>query len=487
MVRRSLFAIVIAVCALAQAALCVSEENDAPLSYRLEIAVQTDAQALFVREEVRFENRTGSALDRLIFSVPANCFRRESALPYDNALLEKAFPSGYAPGGMELLSVTVNGADAEWGFQGENECFLRVAAELAPGETVVARFEFTLLLTDNRAFLGAGERDWRVSQFYPALCAHEDGQFVTLPLSRAGEWRYAPAASISAVIDAPADYEIACGGSVTEAETENGFRRYTVRMDGARDFSFALSRRFHAAEGETASGVAVRVYGQSRAKLKRALKAAVWALDRCEEWFGAYPYDSFALVESQTAKPIYASGLSILEDDAFSDAETIQNRVYFCVARQYFQEIAHANPASEPWLFEGLSQYAALALVGELSGADAYARAVDKALRPALQVTVPGGLSVDSSTARFSTQREYEIIARERGAAVLYELARAMGAERLLNALSLYARGHRFETVTAVDFADALAEATGRDWEAALVSWLYTIDDYANSVLDFYE
>ena len=487
MLRRSWFAILIAVCAFAQAALCVSEENDAALSYRLEIDVRTEAQALIVREEVRFVNRTGESLDRLLFSVPANCFRRESALPYDNALLEKAFPSGYAPGGMELSSVSVNGTRAEWGFQGENECFLRVAAELAPGETAAVRFEFTLLLTDNRAFLGAGERDWRVSQFYPALCAYEDGRFVTLPLSRAGEWRYAPAASFSAVVTAPADYEIACGGSVTEAETENGLRRYAVTLENARDFSFSLSRRFHIVEGSTASGSVVRVYGQNRARLGRALEAAVQALGQLEEWFGAYPYDTFALVESQTARPIHATGLSMLDDDAFSSAETLQSRVYFCAARQYFQEIAHANPASEPWLFEGLSQYAALTLVRELSGENAYARAVDRALRPALQVTVPGGLSVDSSASRFSTQREYEVIARERGAAVLYELARAMGAESLQNALSAYLRGHWFETATAVDLADALADATGRDWEDALVSWLYTIDDYANSVLDFYE
>ena len=46
-----------------------------------------------------------------------------------------------------------------------------------------------------------------------------------------------------------------------------------------------------------------------------------------------------------------------------------------------------------------------------------------------------------------------------------------MGAESPQNALSAYPRGHWLKTVTA----------------DTLVSWLYTIDDYANSVLDFYE
>lgn len=487
MIRRALCSILIAVCALAQAALCISEEALPALSYRFEITVQTDAQALTVREELAYVNRTGDTLDRLIFSVPANCFRRESSLPYDNALLESAFPSGYAPGGIEFSSVTVNGLDAEWAVQGENECFLRVKADVAPGERVSVRFDYVLLLTDNCAFLGAGARDWRVSQFYPALCAYEDGQFATLPLSRAGEWRCADAASFSALIDVPADYEVACGGSADVSELENGVRRYVVRLDSARDFSFAISRRFHTAAAQTASGTAVRVYGQNRGALKTALNAATEALTVCEQWFGAYPYDGFTVIESQTARPVCATALAFLSNDVFSDADAIRKGVYFSVARQYFQEIVHVNPALEPWLFEGTSQYAALLLVRELSGEDAYARAVDSALRPSLQVTIPGGLSVDSASARFQTQREYEIIVRERGAAVLYELARAMGTERMKDALSVYVQENRFEIADAVDFADALAKATGRDWEDALVSWLYTIDDYANSVLDFYE
>lgn len=487
MIRRVFFALLIAVCALAQAALCISEETSSNLSYRFEISVRTDAQALIVHEEVRFVNSSSDTLDRLIFSVPANCFRRESTLPYDNALLESAFPAGYAPGGIEFSSVIINGTDAEWAVQGENECYLRVKAEIAPGECASVQFDFTVLLSDNCAFLGAGDRDWRVSQFYPALCAYENGQFETLSLSRAGEWRYASAASFSAVIETPADFEVACGGRMVKSVSENGVCRYTAEIENARDFSFALSRRFHCAEEKTASGTAVRIYGQRRNKLNTALEAAVRALERFEEWFGVYPYECFSIIESQTARPIHATALSFLEDGAFQDAQTLANRVYFCVARQYFQEIVHANPALEPWLFEGLSQYGALILVDEFAGANAFSRAVDEALRPALQVTVPGGLSVDSASARFATQREYEIITRERGAAVLYELSRAMGKESLLDGLSVYVRENRFKTVTAVDFADALAKATGRDWEDALVSWLYTIDEYTNAYMEFYE
>lgn len=56
--------------------------------YELNIEYMEDEQALRVTQRLVYHNRTGRALDRVIFTAAANVFRRESALNYENDELE---------------------------------------------------------------------------------------------------------------------------------------------------------------------------------------------------------------------------------------------------------------------------------------------------------------------------------------------------------------------------------------------------------------
>ena len=77
-------------------------EGGVGAKYDMEITLMKDAQALYVRQNVRVKNDTGAALGRAVFCVYANCFRRELTLPYDNAALQEAFPDYYAPSGVDM-------------------------------------------------------------------------------------------------------------------------------------------------------------------------------------------------------------------------------------------------------------------------------------------------------------------------------------------------------------------------------------------------
>ena len=168
-----------AVCALLQAAaglFCLSEN-----SYVMSAAWLENEQALRVDLSLTYTNETGEKLDSVSFNVYANLFRRESALPYDNQTLEKAFPYGYAPSGIEFTGVYFNDVAARWRFKGENECFLSVDCALEPGEKGVFHFEYALLLSENRAFQGVAE-DVRLTLFYPSACVY-DGGTASRPIS----------------------------------------------------------------------------------------------------------------------------------------------------------------------------------------------------------------------------------------------------------------------------------------------------------------
>ena len=477
--------LLIAVCALAQTVFFALADESA-VSYEFSMQMLEDEQSFLIRQRVTLENRADETLLGALFSVPANVFRRESALPYDNETLEKAFPSGYAPGGIEFTGVWANGEPADWGMKGENETFLRVACQIPPGETGEFVFDYALLLTDNRAFLGCGDADWRLTDFYPSLCVFEYGDYAANEPTRAGEWRYAECADFTARIVLPEDYEIASGGECLET-LENGARIVDLTVARARSLSFAVSRRFHIYSGISSAGTEVRVCGQNRARLKNALNAVLSALNLYEDWFGAYPYRRLSVVESQIAKTESGTGVIFLNRDEWKDESELRFRLLELAARQYFQEVVHADPAREAWLFEGLSRYAALWAVCELDGEAAFSRALNERLLPSLQVTIPGGLYVNAATGYFPTQRDYEIVTRERGAAVLNELAFAMGRENMKNALSEYVRENRFSIASISEFAAAMNRATGREWDQALAAWIYTIDDYSQEILESYD
>ena len=130
-----------------------------------------EEQALRMSQRLVYTNTSDTALDRVVFYASANLFRRQNTLPYDAEALSAAFPAGFLPGGIDLVNVQMNGENCDWGYQGEAEMFLRVACALAPGDSCVFSFDYYLLLTQNAAFMGVSESDWRLSGFYFAPAA----------------------------------------------------------------------------------------------------------------------------------------------------------------------------------------------------------------------------------------------------------------------------------------------------------------------------
>ena len=140
---------------------------------------------------------------------------------------------------------------------------------------------------------------------------------------------------------------------------------------------------------------------------------------------------------------------------------------------------------SDAWLSDSVSEYVAYLLLEEADGHDAYLSALNADLVDALQLTIPGGLTVTSDAYLF-TEYEYDVVVLRRGAAVFHELRTAMGWEDLLHALRrFYEKGIRQDVLSEMDLVDALDEASGGSWEKFLTDWLFNIGDYVNQQIDW--
>ena len=447
-----------------------------------------EEQALRMSQRLVYTNASGRALDRVIFYAPANLFRRQSSLPYEGDAIAEALPEGYLPGGIDLANVRVNGEKSDWGFQGENEMYLRVACDLEPGESCAFEFDYYLLLTRNAAFLGISDDHWRLSDFYfaPANLG-TDGEFTLNGALAFARYADVPAMDFSVGVQLPEQLMLAASGSETVAENGSSAAIWEIRAENVHDFALIFGSSWRKYDAETASGVQLRLLSGVKKTADRVLETAVRAIEACEEFFGSFPFRQIDIVQAELASGSlnHSACLWLDEDILKAGGREMEHAVYRFIAQQYFGRSAWASPAADAWLSDSVSEYIAYLLLEEEKGHDAYLAALNDEVVPALQLTIPGGLNVTSDAGLF-TAYEYDIVVRSRGAAVFHELRTAMGREELIQALGLfYRKGLQADVLTEMDLAGALEEASGRSWQKFLTDWLFNIGDYVNQDIDW--
>ncbi len=446
-----------------------------------------DRQALHITQRLNYVNPSEDRLEAVLFTCAGNQFRRESALMYEPDDLERVFFAGYAPAGADLTRVTVNGEPAAYGFQGEQETCLRVACDLGPGEACEFEFDYYLLLMRCGAFQGVGDTDVRLSAFYfvPGVYDANRGDFILKRPIAHTRWLYADPADFEATLTLPEGYVLAGTGRI---EKDGDVWRVTAR--NVRELALSFGKRWRAVERQTASGVAVRVLSSARGTAKRAADLAVDAIERCEAWFGPFPYRRLDIAQSDY--PLGAlsfPGAMWLSGDLFKSggSEELAHAIRFGVARQYFGLASTAEPVADAWLSDAVCEYISYLMLEAAEGREAFLKAANRDWVPALQQTVPGGLRLTTDASLFNA-REYDLVVLKRGAVVFHELREAMGLESLLAGLKgFYEMGTGGHVLTEMDLVSALDAATGESWEAFLTDWAFNVGDYASQTIDWFE
>ncbi len=468
-------------------------EEEPRSHYALDMSVDLDAQAVTVSETLDYVNATGRALDALWLNVYANALRRADSVPVENSEWNDAFPAGYAPGGVDFISVTVNGEPASWAMSGPGETFMRVEAALQPGGTARFAFRFRLLLPRCDWALGLGELGWRLVNFYPVAAAY-DAQaedFVLNGWTVAVDPLMSDAADYEATVTLPRTWTLASTGQASASEPdENELVVWSIRAEGVRDFSLAFSRRMNERRGETASGTGVRAYASTASAAQAMLDAALAALNAYENWLGPLSAPELELMETDYLRDGFSKpGLIQVSSAlcAINRRGALENAVVRLCAGQWFGGEVGCNPENEPWMTDALAGYAALLVWEEREGYDGYLKRLNAQVLSALQTTIPGGLTVDSHASRFNGTDEFELVVVDRGAAVLHELRDLMGREAFLACLARYVADNRGKNASIAQFVDALNVTTGERWDEYLVSQMHTISDYVNQRLTWFE
>lgn len=470
-----------------------AEENPAPVRNQQILTMEYlgEEQALRMSQRLVYINTSDQTLDRVIFYAPANLFRRQSTLPYEGETLAQAFPTGYLPGGIELTGILVDGAEADWGYQGDGENYLRVSCSLEPGAQCVFEFSYYLLLTQNEAFLGISEEGWQLSNFYFAPATLDaSGAYILNPALSFTRYVDTPAADFEATISLPDSCLLAATGMESYAQSGAHVCLWQIHAEDVRDFSLTFGRRYRESTMQTESGVELRCLTNVRGAAQEVLDAAEQAVNICKAWFGPLPFAQLDFVQAGCAGTSLAHSacLWLSEELLRQGGEALAHAIRRFVAQQYLGFSAYAQPVSDAWLSDSICEYLSYLMLEEAEGYESYISALNQNVVPSLQLTIPGGLTVTSDAALF-TEDEYKIVILDRGAAVFHELYTAMGRDDLISGLRMfYEKGlHTDDVLTEMDLVDALDAASGKSWEAFLTDWVFNIGDYVNQSIDWLE
>lgn len=460
-----------------------------PAQYRVS-ALQLDSATWQIHCEITYTNATGNALTGVLFSMYANQLRRESALVAEADALEAMYPAGYAPGGVEFSRITVNGEAADWGMQGEQEMFLRVGCALRPGETAVFGFDYALLLIQSRGYIGYSEDDVRLTGFLPGLAVWEDTEFYVNAASAIDRYAYQEASDYVLDVTAEDWYELAAPGDVTAGEAQNGYRTWRVEAQGVREFALTLSGKYRTQRVTSEMGTQIFVKGSDRAGVRQAARAAQSAIDQLEAWLGKAPYEQITIAQADLVTAGRGFGGLIwipAERFARGGRDGLEHDVTYFLAQQFFGQGAGNDPVQAPWLSAAVPEFLYYMCIEARQGRDAMLSRLNADCLPSLLATMPGGYEVDASLTAFSSRADYETIVIHRGAAALYQIREAMGAEVFTAGLANFYRQWNGKIAGLKQFVEAFNEAGGREYDRLIVDWLYTIDDYQGVMIDWFE
>ncbi len=281
-----------------------------------------------------------------MFALYANCLRRESALFSTMRIRFFAvFLRATRPGASIFRNPGQRRANRLGAF-GENELFLRVACSLEAGESCVFSFSYHLLLPETAAFLGVGETDWRLINFYPLALKYEYGEFVQPQPNQMSEYVYADSADYSVTLSLPTRYLCVAPGDVLAQTVEGETQVLQIAASGLHSFSMALGMRYRLEEGVSDLGTRVLVYGNDRSGVSKTLSYALRALNLYESWFGPLG-DALCFAQSDYALSFLVNErLTLLHEDLFSDSGALYARGLPGDPQAVFRlsRLSHAEP-----------------------------------------------------------------------------------------------------------------------------------------------
>ncbi|MGB1251803.1 MAG: M1 family metallopeptidase [Candidatus Promineifilaceae bacterium] len=473
---------------------------DVPLiaSYDIDVSLDTDSKQLDGRETIYFRNATDDPIDELVFHLYLNGFRDQNSfwLSSGNSLRGFGWDEN-APGWIEVASVAVNGEPLEMELIGDDTLArVDLPFELLAGDSAEIQITFTAQLPRAFARTGFGENDfYMVGQWFPKLGVWQNGAWNAYPFYSNNEF-FADFGAYNVNITVPEALVVGASGVPTgETVNSDGTKTLSYRAEPVIDFAWTASPHFQIATREVLGTELQYLYLLENGDTADAiLDVAAVAVVTNSDWFGPYPYERLTLVDV----PIDAQGAGGMEYPTLvtvgaldvtglgvEDLLGVKIRELVAVhevGHQWFQSMAASNEVEEPWLDEGMTDYATT--LGSEAAYGATGNVLDTYLLDIDGLGVRRQEYLSSPRVpMFGASNEltqYSVSSYSKPNMSLVTLQRVLGDEMMKSIMRTYFMRYRFQHPTTEDFRAVAQEVSGQE-----LAWFFDGLVYGDGVINY--
>ena len=355
---------------------------------------------------------------------------------------------------------------------------------LKPGETLQLQLDYTLEVpTDFQFSYGLfvyADGILSLYQFIPLIPVFNEQGWQVSELITIGDLTFNDSSFFEVQVDAPELLVIAASGVRISQNLENGRRIENYLAGPVRDFYLVASLNYKVSTVKW-QDVIINSYAlqEDQTSSDLVLAEARHALEIYSNEFGLYPFTELDLVSApmHNALGMEYSGIVALSIDLYDPLIIAENRKYLEsttaheIAHQWFFNIIGSDQVDEPWLDEGMAQFATGLYFQDLYGDTAgeqYHLSWQQRWQWIQSQPIPIGLTVSAYT-----KDQYSPIIYGRAPLFIQSLKEKLGRDRFSNFLHNYYQKYQWGVVTTNAFRQTIEEICACSLEGQFKDWVY--------------
>ncbi len=475
-------------------------------SYKIEARLDAARHSIAATQTLIWTNAGKSPVDTLPLHLYLNAFKNESSLFMRSSAGEmrgaKASDTGW--GFIQLESVMAFGTELvgklEYPYApDETVANVPLPQPVGPGQTIEVQLKFNDQLPEVFARTGYKGDFHLVGQWFPKVGVRtgpEGAERWECQPYRALTEFFADFGTYVVALTVPSTYVVAATGVLVSATDAPGqTRTFTYHAEDVHDFAWmadpymavdATGRTPFVGKAKLEDGeVEVRVYARKEQSefAKRHLQAAIGAVERFSAYFVPYPWPILTVIDPPVDAMFGAGGMeyptfvTTMFDSVFMrpGMRLPEYTTVHEVGHNWFQGILASNEPEEPWLDEGLNEWADIRVMRDLygprkSGLDWMGWEVDAHAVEAWWGGDPAKQPAALATAAYAyvDSTAYAIQAYGTTARAFATLEGIVGSAKLMAALKTYAKEFAFKHPTGRDLFGTIERSVDQD-----LSWFF--------------
>jgi len=471
--------------------------------YDVDVKLDVYRQCVQVKERVLWTNPHKTPTNKIVFNAHAHFSVADKDVGFLAKMLEilrlapkEALDFDGPP--LDVHSVRIPGDPSPlmFDYQKDNDTALEIVLPIAvePGQSVTVELDFSLRLPQKQGRWGQWKGVTFLAQWLPVVAYFDDMGWQPAPFIPWHQPFFNEAGHYNVHVELPANQKLAASSAIQKiSDPGNGWQQIDLAPTCVRDFALFCSAEFQEFTGQT-DGTQVRVLALPGHEwyAQEMLKIACEAIPVYNQWFGAYPYPQFTVVESYFGWNGNECGnLVMIDQRVFNMPHMARNYVDALltheICHQWWYNLVGTNGYAETWMDEGLAVHFSNKVMDQ------------KIAKNNNLITWPGGLGWLPSIHR-EDYRNFGMIGcmgrgemtpvvqpmpefghlvnlmamtYDRGSRIVGMIEQRLGHAAFLDFMRQVRCKYEYRILRVADYQHELEAYTGKSWEEFFQNWLY--------------